>query len=279
MAGESRTTRRARSLRQLTEQVRAIEARDGGGPGLEGRAAQPIPTGWPPVDNALAIDPHSDPHSDQSPRGLARAAIHECIGLADSDNAYPLAILTHLARQAAAHTPARTPGLIAFIGPRVAPHPWSLATPAQDLLHRCLFIHPPDRAARLWAADAALRSRALAAVIVDADGFDIAATRRLQLAAETARAPAFLARPPSDAGALSAAATRWRIARAPVRAARPRFEITLLRCKGSQRASLPATRTWTVEHAYETGAVHLSPDLLHRPLRAQDRQQQRRRSA
>ena len=65
------------------------------------------------------------------------------------------------------------------------------------------------------------------------------ATRRIQLAAEGGRALALLARPPWEAGVLSAAATRWNVRRkaSPDGASLvPAWELELLRCKGAQAA-------------------------------------------
>ncbi|MEZ6015570.1 MAG: hypothetical protein R3F49_10680 [Planctomycetota bacterium] len=71
-------------------------------------------------------------------------------------------------------------------------------------------------------------------MVADASGFDMAATRRLALAANTGEALALLARPPHEAGALSAAATRWQVTRAGDSLA-PRWRLTLLRAKPPQR--------------------------------------------
>ena len=59
----------------------------------------------------------------------------------------------------------------------------------------------------LWAIDLA-RCTAVAAVV--ADGSRLAATRRLQLAAESGSALVLCARPPEEIDHLSAATTRWR---------------------------------------------------------------------
>ncbi|MFO0874641.1 MAG: hypothetical protein U0575_11820 [Phycisphaerales bacterium] len=67
--------------------------------------------------------------------------------------------------------------------------------------------HEPD--ARLWAIDLALRCTGVALVVADGRGLDMAATRRLQLAAEAGQTVGLLARAPDERATLSAAATRW----------------------------------------------------------------------
>jgi hypothetical protein len=102
----------------------------------------------------------------------------------------------------------------------------------RSMLERSIFIDPPDDAARLWAIDLALRSGALAAVVADGSKLDMAATRRLQLAAEHGGALALLARPPRELDRLSAASTRWIVRSVPSPGRWPRWSIELCRCKG-----------------------------------------------
>ncbi|HMT43472.1 MAG TPA: hypothetical protein PKA59_02895 [Chakrabartia sp.] len=103
----------------------------------------------------------------------------------------------------------------------------------------------------LKAAVDALRSNALSAVMVEADGrfpvLDMIASRRLVLAAEKSGTPLFLIRTGSEPRA-SAAETRWRISSAPSRAlpanapGAPVFDIELLR----QRSG-PSGMRWQLE--------------------------------
>jgi hypothetical protein len=109
----------------------------------------------------------------------------------------------------------------------------------RPLFARSLFVAPTDAAGRLWAVDAALRCPTVTAVVVDASGFDMAATRRLALAANTGEALALLARPPHEERALSAAATRWRVTRAGDSLA-PCWRLELLRAKPPQRRTQPS---------------------------------------
>jgi len=103
-----------------------------------------------------------------------------------------------------------------------------------DLLARSLFVDAPFGALRLWAIESALRSPAVAAVVAHGQGLDMAATRRLQLAAEAGGGLGLLARPLAERGGLSAAATRWWVRRLRARAepARPSWTLALVRRKG-----------------------------------------------
>ncbi len=93
----------------------------------------------------------------------------------------------------------------------------------------------------LWTMEEGLRSAALAAVLGEADDVTLFASRRLQLAAETAGVTGFLlrrSRSPSQTPPPSAAVTRWRIAPAPAPTdqsiAVPRWHVELLRCRGGR---------------------------------------------
>lgn len=207
-----------------------------------------VPTGWPRADAAVG--------------GLARGAVHEWLGPSEEREwSPPLAILVHLVWRAAAGGGARG-GRVLWIGRRVWPYPRAMvrdfevreraelaAAPltleleldraarsdgADLLLARSLLVDPSRPASRLWAIETALRCPSVGAVVADGSGLDMAATRRLQLAAEGGRSIGLIARPAREAGALSAAATRWRVGRPQPRedAAGPRWVLELSRCKG-----------------------------------------------
>jgi protein ImuA len=116
---------------------------------------------------------------------------------------------------------------------------------------RALFGVVADDMALLRAGVDAMRSGALAAVIVESWGasaaLDLTASRRLALTAEKSGVPMLLVR--VDAAPVpSAAQTRWRVAAAPSRAlpgnapGQPVFAIELLRQRGG-----PAGLDWTLE--------------------------------
>ena len=92
-----------------------------------------------------------------------------------------------------------------WIGRACWPHPLTLSV---GVRRRSLFVAPPDREKRLWAAELAVRSPAVGIVVAEGEGLRMAATRRLQLAARSGRTLVLLARPSAERGELSAAATR-----------------------------------------------------------------------
>lgn len=156
-------------------------------------------------------------------------------------------------------------GPVLWIGRRVWPYGRALVRAGPkgaQLLARSLFVATPDEAvgvrgrrarggrtdpgspddagARLWALDLALRCRAVAAVVADGRGFAMAASRRLQVAAEAGHAFVVLARPAEEFDVPSAAAVRFVVTRAAIDAdARPgaprscAWSITLRRAKGA----------------------------------------------
>jgi protein ImuA len=139
----------------------------------------------------------------------------------------PLGILLHLALRSLESAS----GCLAWIGRRCWPYPHVLSSAG---LQRSIFVDPPDGASRLWTIDLAARCPGVAAVVADGSGLDMAATRRLQLAAEAGSALVLCARPPNEVDRLSAAATRWRVRCAPAPGKAPRWIVELLRCKGVQ---------------------------------------------
>lgn len=196
--------------------------------------------------------------------GLVCGAIHEWYGLWDGDQPWPrsghdrtvanttnktssfrfndrrverpwsppLSIVSHLAQRAwqqmqsaadleSSSTSTREQGWIVWIGRRCWPYPAML----ESIRHRCVFIDVRDIHQRVWATDQALRCPGVI-VVSDATGFDMTATRRLQLAAESGLRHTqrvgqpgmiggfgLLVRPPREISQLSAAATRWMVRR------------------------------------------------------------------
>ncbi len=231
-----------RDLSALAEQINAVEMRR-----WTHATQPPLPTGLHALDNAL-------PH-----HGLLRGAIHEWLG-PDDDRAAsrpPFTILIHLAARAAEHSLHR----IVWVGERAWPSAHALAR--AGLLERSLLIAARTPHERTWAAELALRSPAAACVITDGSGLDRTALRRLQLSAEAGNALGLLARPASDAGDFSSAATRWLIRRTPAHTTCQRWTAELLRCKGVQPTLGP--RLWTLELDHATGALRIPPVLADRP--------------
>jgi len=188
------------SLDALRAEIRAIER---GGPV---RAARPVvPFGLPEVDDRLAGG------------GLA-PALHEAAGVSP-DAGDDAAATLFLAALAARFSRAAGTGQVL----------WALAR--RDLFapglaqagltpDRLLFAQCGDDAEILAVMEEGVRHGSLAAVIGEVKRADMAAARRLQLAAEEGGTPAFLLRRwrKADAEPLaapSAACTRWRIGCAP----------------------------------------------------------------
>jgi hypothetical protein len=190
--------------------------------------------------------------------------VHEWFGAADAARRWapPLGILLHLALRSLEGSPA---GCVVWIGRRCWPYPQVLNRAG---LRRSIFIDPPDGASRLWAIDLAARCPGVAAVVADGSALDMAATRRLQLAAEAGSALVLCARPPNELDRLSAAATRWLVRCAPSTDKAPRWIVELLRCKGVQPES-EVLRTVEWKGAQSGVVVHAAlvdrPDPAERP--------------
>ncbi len=209
---------------------------------------------------------------------LRAGAVHEWLG-GEGSRAWspPLCILIDLARRAA--TPSAThegAGLIAWIGRPCQPH--VLALIGRDsgrlddgLLRRSIFVDAPDAASRLWAIDAALRSPSVAAVVADGRSLDMAATRRLQLAAESSGCVALLARPLSELKVLSAACTRWVVRPDEIDTGtrHPGWNVELVRSKGlppmgSTESDSAQATSWRVEWDHVACALVASSVVEHR---------------
>ena len=215
-----------------------------------GQEAAVLPFEVPTIDAALPW------------QGLPLAALHEIEG-AEGDGAAVTFLAGILARLASAR-----PVLWCLQRPDL--HPPGLALAGLDA-QRLVLLRAPDERDVLWAMEEGLRSRALAAVVGEVEALSTPASRRLQLAAESAGVTGFvLHRSAGNAGA-SAAVTRWRIAAlpsAPVAGepgiGRPRWRVELLRCRGGMPAA------WDVEACdaqslRTTGHVAVPAALADRP--------------
>lgn len=237
-----------------------------------------VATGF--VDNAL-------------PRGgLERGAVHEWIGVDEVEDGSqashnsrtnraagwspPLTLLVQIARQSLAGHDSGAAHVV-WIGRSIWPYAPALdqreAHHARRLLAASLFVQTETVRERVWAADLALRSGCIASVIVDGSGFDLSATRRLQLAAEAGGSLCLLARPPWEQSLLSAANTRWVVRCCPTFTTSRRWTVELLRCKGVQPAEQAASsRLWILERNHATRHVAVVSDVLGRPGQAEAQQ-------
>ena len=105
------------------------------------------------------------------------------------------------------------PALNLWVAPPWLPYAPALSARGADL-ERMLVIRPQTRAATLWATRQALASTACHAVLAWLDRPDMAALRRLQLAAEDSGTPLFLFRPLSAARQPSPASLRLQLSAA-----------------------------------------------------------------
>jgi hypothetical protein len=103
------------------------------------------------------------------------------------------------------------PRWVAWLAPPYLPYAPALADAGLDPSHM-LVIRPRAGLDRLWAMEQALRSGACAAVLGWTGEASDTALRRLKLAAEEGRTPAFLLRPPAHRGDGSPAALRLALA-------------------------------------------------------------------
>ncbi|HYF14050.1 MAG TPA: hypothetical protein VD971_03140 [Phycisphaerales bacterium] len=164
-----------------------------------------------------------------APVGTLRCgAVHEWFGEGDRRGwSPPLVVLADTARRTA-----EAGGLtrIVWVGRSCWPCPLFLDR-CRSVLDNSIFLDPPDDASRLWCIDAAARCGHPTLVVGDGQRCTLAHTRRLQLAAGAGSGLCLLARPACEAKELSAAVTRWMVARAPSLSERPRWTVTLLRDK------------------------------------------------
>lgn len=105
---------------------------------------------------------------------------------------------------------------------------------------RLFLLRAPRQRDALWAAEEALRSPAIAAVLLlGTRTLDMTAARRLQLAAETGGGIALLLREEASTPGPTTALTRWRItpraaAATPHHLGPPTWEVALLRARGGR---------------------------------------------
>lgn len=142
---------------------------------------------------------------------------------------------------------------VAWVGRRVWPSPRSLVAVdgSRELLARSIFVRTDssscmeERANRVWAAQQSLACDDVAAVIWDSDGFDMVASRRMQLAAsrDQRRPPvlALCARPWSQRNMPTAASTRWVVHAHP--------------CDGSDATGVERNPAWRAELVRGRGSL------------------------
>jgi protein ImuA len=235
-------------LDALVERVRLAEGRAG-----KSDRARPaaVTTGWAAIDCAFSA----------ATPGVPVGVAHEWFAAGGP----PLRVLLHLAASACrASGDEGGGGLSVWVGRQCWPYPRRLDP---DLLGGAVFVDPPRPADRLWAAELCARSPAVAAVVADGSGFDMTATRRLQLAARDGPGLLLLARPLADLRRPSAAAVRWRAEPAVSPTDHPRWTVELLRCKGVRPTDAGPLR-WALEGTDGSAVVLVPADVADRPAAA-----------
>jgi protein ImuA len=236
-------------LAALRERVRRLEqASPLAGHGYRpGQALPALRFGVPAVDDVLG-------------GGLARGGLHEIAQAhatgadAGAASGFVIALLARLAAEAAGAVLwcLARPGLYEVglpYGPGLAAYGLD---PARLILARAR--RPAEV---LWAMREGLEAGPLMAVVGEVDALDLAASRRLQLAAEASGVSAFLLRAVADERTPSAALSRWCIGAASGEGlppfglgwARPCWQVDLTRSRGGQGAP----RGWLLEWHHETG--------------------------
>jgi len=228
---------RTEIVEKLRADIAVIERRNA--------VVRPVPLGLPGIDTCLPQG------------GLARGAVHELRGSAASGFAAMLAGRVTGAVLWCVDTGTRAnlygPGLAAFgLDPQ-----------------RLIVVRCPNQADMLWAMEEGLRSPELGAVIGEPDGaVDLAASRRLQLAAETGGVlGVVLARGPGQRQrfAPSALESRWQVDAAPAPAhnrAGSCWRVALARCRGMP---LQEHVQWMVERDGTTGHFIVADASADRP--------------
>ncbi|MBV8686206.1 MAG: protein ImuA [Alphaproteobacteria bacterium] len=238
---------RAERLAALRAEVRALESATAG----EGRPC--LPFGIESIDSRLAGG------------GLAAAALHEAAG--DRDGLFDEAAATLFLAAIAARTHGTVLWALArrdLFAPGLA-----LAGLAPD---RILYAECDRDEEVLAVMEEGLRHGSLGAVVGETARAPMAATRRLQLAAEEGGTPALMLKrrkkPGEDPLDLpSAAVTRWRIGCAPssplpvAGVGRPRWRLALARQRGGE------PHEWIMESPDAEGRLALPSELEHRPHR------------
>ena len=176
--------------------------------------------------------------------GLKYGAVHEWFSGTVREAYSPLIIPVCLIAGNFKSGAAPSGGYIFWIGRKAWPSPFLLEQAGGgDFLSRCVFLDPADDKSLLWAIETALRCGAVSCVVAALKTLRFSTSRRFELAARNGNTLGFLLRSERGLKDNSAAATRWLVRPQPSPDSNPRFELGLLRQKGSGAAPL----YWTVE--------------------------------
>jgi hypothetical protein len=210
-----------------------------------------------PAPEKTLVVPFDIPEIDTAlPQGgLPRGTVHEWFW--SKNFPYPpQALLTHLALKAIAKPTIVSPPtanplstkIALWIGKECWPSPLFLQQKedtTQDLFalrESLLFIDPPTQKLRLWAISAALASPAVGVVVAAVPNIQMAATRRLAIAAKRGGALGLLIRPFEEQRYTSAAASRWLCEPTLSCGDAQCWQVKIIRWKGPQ----PRAQAWVI---------------------------------
>jgi protein ImuA len=200
--------------------------------GLRARVAR-LDRSGPPAEarGVLPLAPEIDAYLPWG--GMPLAGLHEILSEEVGASSGFAAILLGRAQAA---LPGRS---VLWIAPEPDAYAPGLASLGLDAA-RLILVRAPRPVDALWAAEEALRSPAIAAVLLVGTAPDLTAARRLQLAAEAGGGIGLLLREGDGEAEPGAALTRWRIASrraataTPHHLGAPSWEIVLLRARGGR---------------------------------------------
>ncbi|MBX7137979.1 MAG: hypothetical protein K1X83_08350 [Oligoflexia bacterium] len=122
---------------------------------------------------------------------------------------------------------------ILWIGKDIWPTPFVLQQTGKNLLHRSIFISPPDKKLLAWSIETALRSKRAALIIAAPGKSGLILTRRLMLCARQGGSLGLLLVSSARLKTPSAAATRWQISPFPMPGSEAcGFKLQLLKQQG-----------------------------------------------
>lgn len=167
---------------------------------------------------------------------------------------------SYLAFAAAASTLRTRGGFLVVVDMHRTIYPPALHCHGIDL-SQVIFVRPESQADALWAADQALRTPAVAAVVAELEVIDDRSARRLQLAAERGQGLGILLRSLAARRSPSWAEVQWIVKSLPLRTASTaagsgqaqgsrRLQVQLARLRGGQ-----AGASWRLEIQASTGAI------------------------
>lgn len=212
-----------------------------------------IPFGIPEIDQAIS---------------LSTGQVHEW-ALEDSFSSQgknfwypPLQIISHLVGSYISTDKNLLTGVVAWVGKKCWPSPQTLnlTFPSDKIWpwkKHFLFLTPSNKEERLWSIIQLLRSSAVLAVIADGSGFNLTATRRLQLACEERVPLLFLMRPPWELKLPSSGRTKWSLTPLNSQSNQPAWQLELVKAKGNV-----SPLSWKIEWVEENGksALYLLSD-------------------